>query len=236
MGAYLTWKASKGFLAFDVVTSETITKTSVSTDSPVETGANVSDHVRSELDRVTLEVFVTNAPIQGGNHVNPYSKRGDFEGITLAIPKYRQPFNSLSALINAGISALSNLIFGPPSPPRAVLLQFSEEFNAVQETWNVLDQLRQQATLISVIAPNWSSESMIIDSLSMPRTSIEGDGAKISISFKQIRIVETKQTLAPVPAEPRAKGVAKAGAAGGKPVTSPVEKSTMVSLFGGVLK
>lgn len=216
MGAYILWQGANsprpGYLGFDVTTNITATWMVTATESPVERGPNVSDHVRRELDTATIDVFVSNAPIHGGNHVNPNAKRGDFEGITLDVPQFKSPINTLGKLLGAAIDKL----FGTAKPPtRALLLQFSEEFDAVQETLGVLRKLQGEAQLVEVITHHWSSESMIVTGVRPGKNAPDGTGSRISIDFKQIRIVDTKRTLKPVPAEPRAKSIAKAGRSDG---------------------
>jgi hypothetical protein len=229
MSAILTWDTLGGVpggavgfggrmsMGFDVVISETPTKTSVATEKPVETGANVSDHVRSQLDSLALEVFVANSPIDPISKIDGM-RVGDTYFTTLEIPRYVPPLNSLSGLFAAGIKAL----FGSTTPdtPMAQVLQFAIPFSATARTWDLLDALRSGAVLLGVTSRDWSLENMIITSLSAPRTSAEGDGAKFTIEFKQIRIVETRTTFAPVPAEKRGSGIVSAGAKGGTTPTA----------------
>lgn len=238
MGAYILWratdKAPAGSLSFDAVTSETVVFGSTVTEFPVESGANVSDHVRENLDTISLEVFASNHPVHGGNHVNPDSPRGDVQSVLLDIPVFQRPINSLSAAISAGVGALSKLIFGEKDPLRAQLLSFSSSFSATQETYDKLRQLKAEKRIVEVITRDAYLDSMILENVTMPRTPAEGSGAKFSLEFKQIRIVETLQTFAPVPAEPRGKGVAKAGAVGGNPAAdAEKKKSILKGLLGG---
>lgn len=62
----LIWQDDSGqtvSLRFDVVTSENHDSTNIITEHPVEEGADISDHVRPELDRVSIEAYVTNKPL-----------------------------------------------------------------------------------------------------------------------------------------------------------------------------
>lgn len=215
MGAYLLWTGANsprpGFLAFDVTPNIMATWMVTATDSPVERGPNVSDHIRQELDTATIDVFVSNAPLHGGNHINPNAKRGDFEGITLDIPHFKGPINTLGKLLGAAIDKL----FGTDKPPtRALLLQFDREFDAVQETLDALRKLQGEGQLVEVITPHWTCPSMIVTNVRPAKQAADGTGSRISIDLKQIRIVETKRTLAPIPSEPRAKAIVKGGFAG----------------------
>lgn len=48
---------------FDATITETHSQAATATEHPVEVGANVSDHVRAQLAKISLEGFVTNTPI-----------------------------------------------------------------------------------------------------------------------------------------------------------------------------
>lgn len=239
-GAYLSWKATTkspgGLLQFDAVTSESLVFGSTVTEFPVEEGANVADHVRENLDHVSLDVFVTNHPIDGKNRVNPdLPDRGSVESVLLDIPVFKRPINSLSSAISAGLGALSRLIFGDKDPDRATLLTFSQKFSATGETYEVLRQLVGEKRIVEVVTRDWYCDSMIVENVTKPRARADGSGARFTIELKQIRIVETLQTFAPVPAEPRGKGIAKAGAVGANPASDPTKKKSILKgLVGSV--
>jgi hypothetical protein len=72
-GAYLIYLDSTGAattLVFDAVMEETWTGTNTITDHPVETGADVTDHVRVGLMHCELSVFVTNEPFRSNTFAN----------------------------------------------------------------------------------------------------------------------------------------------------------------------
>lgn len=52
-------------LAFDATVTEQHTSDAEITDHPVETGANISDHVRSKPDRLQMDAFLSNSPLTG---------------------------------------------------------------------------------------------------------------------------------------------------------------------------
>jgi len=49
---------------FDAVIGETVTLAADTPEHPVEKGANIADHVKPELTRVRLDVFVSNSPVE----------------------------------------------------------------------------------------------------------------------------------------------------------------------------
>lgn len=73
LGAYLAWVDASGAnstLIFDVVESEEWQGDADVTESPVEAGVNITDHVRPKIRRVTLKVFASNEPIKGSQWGN----------------------------------------------------------------------------------------------------------------------------------------------------------------------
>lgn len=58
---------------FDTVNTETHDSTSVITEHPVEKGSNVSDHIRPELDRLSVEGYVSNKPLATNPDVDQFA-------------------------------------------------------------------------------------------------------------------------------------------------------------------
>lgn len=52
-------------LAFDATLTEQHTSDAEITEHPVETGANISDHVRSKPDRLQMDAILSNSPLTG---------------------------------------------------------------------------------------------------------------------------------------------------------------------------
>lgn len=225
MGAIVLYKATErapgGALGFDVVIEETLETSTTVTDFPVESGANISDHARRNLDKVTLEVMVSNTPIQAQSPLDQ-SQRGSINGVTLSLPKAPAK-KGLYYLLARGI----DLLFGPnDSEPRASLLTFDSDFSATFDTLALLRQLQSEARLLEVVARDWYADNLVIESISAPRDAESGTSARFTIAFKQIRIVETRQ--AQVPLEPKLKRPVAAVADGKE-----VKKSILAKVFGG---
>jgi hypothetical protein len=205
-----------GTLAFDVVTNETLSTKSRTTDKPVEAGANITDHVRPELDEVSLTVFVTNQPITAANNVG-ITQRGGIAQSLLSTSQYIPPSTLLSTIYDAArvydaaiagtlgaVAILSGLRKTISAPWQVQSLQFAAPFSATIETIACLRQLKDAKILVQVQARDWNSDSMMITSVTAPRTPDEGDGATIEIALKEIRVAQTRQTYAPLPTVPRA--------------------------------
>jgi len=193
-----TERSPGGVMGFDVVTSETLESTVTATEFPVEVGANISDHVRRNLDKITLEVVVSNTPV---TDLDPLTqqKRGSVNGVTLELPAVPKQ-KGLYSLLSRGLDLLFG---GAPSDPRVSVLTFDSDLNATGDTLSLLRQLQTEARLVDVVSRDWYAENMIIESVSAPRDADSGSTARFTIGLKQIRIVETRQ--AQVPLEPKLK-------------------------------
>lgn len=240
MSAYLTWKPKSGkqkSLYFDAVTSEVQTIKSTATEHPVERGPNVSDHIRDELDSVTLEVFVSNQPIydlngHGGKVVSVEIKTQPYEPPLEATPG--SLFNAVGGAIKQGVKALGELIgLGGPSGTSATILMFDEAFDAVGEVVLLLRGIRATKQLVDVVLPSRLYPDMVLTSVEVTRTPATGDGATIALEFKELRQVAVSIVTAPTPTEPRAKSAVKKGAKDTKDAPAPARKGSLLKgLFG----
>jgi hypothetical protein len=209
MGAYLTWTTKSGatkVLRFDVVTQETHKIINTITEHPVEKGPDVSDHVRAGLDEITLECFVSNAPIDPSDlttGLNDRKSRAAEKQQKLDVPEYEAPFSPTPGAVFGAIGGAINSLLSKKRQWAATVLQFDSPQNYVSNTFNTLRQLRDDAQLVQVLTPMWSYEGMVITSVELPRDKESGDGGKFTIALKQIRQIETKQVSSPVPTEKR---------------------------------
>jgi hypothetical protein len=231
--AFLSWKAKDGkpggTLQFDLTVAETIISSASMTTFPVEQGADISDHVRQEADKCTLEVYVSNSPIRTDNLIDPSSPRGGVQSVTLDLPKFNFPLLSGLGILRR----LGSLFSAGDTPTKALLLTFDTPFNAPGETLDVLRQLQSEARLIEVYGRDWFLDDMVLMTISNPRNSETGDGGEYTLEFSHIRIVETQRTTSPVSAEPRAKTPASNGAKGSKDA-KPELKSTAFGVIEGI--
>lgn len=224
MGTYLEFDGLP--LHFDAVTNEQTELSAKVTEHPVEEGANVSDHIRDELDKITLEVFVSNAPIKDVNGVygldltavellEVEGKEAVLKGKQLDIPKFRPIPITPGAAIQALSSAVGDLLsdatvaqlYGQTEPKKiegaALVHSWGTKFNAVTDVVGLLNDWKKKGVVGKVITPWKTFPSMVIDKVATVRNAPTGDAAVVSITFKEIRLVESKLVTAPVPTEPR---------------------------------
>lgn len=225
-----------GFLYFDVVLSESAELSSEITSSPVEKGANISDHVREQLDRVVLEVFVSNHPIIPEDLQDAGSRGGSVNGVPLDVPKYSPPINSPGALYGAALGAVEGAVKGllgvGADPNVATVLKFSKSFDAGEECLKVLQKARTGKKLVTVHTNARDYESMIVEKIGVRRDESTGAGTTFTISLVQIRFVSLELVNAPLPSFPRAAKKKDRGKQDTKP-TETKKKSLLKGLVGG---
>ncbi len=56
------------FVTFDATERETHVGTALISEHPIETGGNVTDHVRAENDSLQLDILITNTPLSENSH------------------------------------------------------------------------------------------------------------------------------------------------------------------------
>lgn len=144
-----------GDLVLDATISETHDFGNEVTSFPVETGADISDHIKRESERITLEGFVTDTPVKYlGGLIGKSLKITDDERVKtafeelMAIAGYDYPDqvatktaapNTAKVVdIVTGLRVYSNMIMTRLSIPRGArtgtTLQFTAEFTRIRFT------------------------------------------------------------------------------------------------------
>lgn len=185
-GAYLLWDNDVTVLRFDAITSEVQERTNLITEHPVESGANISDHIRPNLNKVTIEAFVSNSPT-------------DADGQIATKEPLSVPNPPPGALLNGVIDAIGGLL-NPMAQVVADVLEFQGgATDFVAFTIDALQQIRGNGTIIKVVCPNATYESMILEGFEVHRDPNTGDSARFNMTFREIRIVSSSLTDAPQP-------------------------------------
>lgn len=172
--AYLQWNNGAAALFFDAVTSEDHERGADVSDYAVEQGAQVVDNVRPLPNKLTLETFVSNSPID--------SPDGQILPLTILVDPPKDP-----------------LSFPRPQSVTASTLQFTGDIDYVGTTFATLTGLRDTATLLTITTPKAYYTNMIVEKISLHRDSTTGTSGKFSIEFREIRIVTSKVVAAPEP-------------------------------------
>lgn len=239
MGAYLTWTTKDGqskSLFFDVTTEESQDLTSTPTEYPVEDGANVADHVKDELDKVTLEVFVSQTPIYDMNN-----RGGRVEPVKITPPKFKAPLAPTPGAVYAAVGGLLKdaigALLGKSAPQYAAqVLKFPSTFDAVADTLTVLEKIRDEKQLVTVVLPSKDFENMCLVHVGVRGNAGTGTGRSFTLEFHEMRKVKVSIVNAPVPTQPRANVQKPKGNQGPKDVNAIATKSVAKSAFDLVKK
>lgn len=192
---------------FECVTSETGEHTSTATEHNVEKGANVSDHIRPGLDKVSLEVFVSNTPLTDVNGLYGLAK----SSVELDVPSFKQSLSPTpGALINAAASAIGDLISGKPTY-KAQFITYGGPRNVPKDVVTQLDDWRLKGVVGKVVTAWKTYESVIIEHVGVKRDASMGEAVTITIDLREIRMVETKMVTVPIPTETRGKTMVNKG-------------------------
>lgn len=235
---YLFWTSdgtaggAPRFVKFDVVLSEKHSNTSEITEHPVEIGSNIADHVRHNLDMITLEVLVANSPLSNDDltYRNERSS-GDVGVVPLdysGFPSQPKPSlltpGGLFGAVEQGISSLFGLGQGQPAGANA--LSFTRDASSAQVVFEELRLAKLNATVMQVYTPFRIYEDMLIIGVEIPRSQKDGDSLTMTISLKHLRRVQSKLVAAPAPSKPAATKIKDKGKQDGEG-TKPPEKTAL---------
>lgn len=186
---------------YSLVISESHTHTAEITEHPVETGATVSDNISTKPNELTIELISTNTPNKPGVYGVTVKYQLDIPPLPLIL--------SESALIEAGISAIGDALFGASKPPVATVLGWTQEFDAISEMHDALVAIWESKSLCGVATSTKTYDDMAVKNVKYDR-KVKGKGA-FSVTFGRVNTVSSQTVAAPVPLEPRGKGIASKG-------------------------
>lgn len=190
--ALLTITYDAGFIEFDATLTETHPTANVITEHPVEKGVNVTDHVRPEVDRVQIDVYVTNTPIRVPR-TNLDGASGGVAPLDLTVPSSTElPI----AIPGVGAALKGAGLLNGTTTVRATTLQF-DDFDRVSSIFHELNTIRESATLITISTSLREYENFVIQSIVVPRQTGEGTAAHFQIEARQLRFVTTQTVAAP---------------------------------------
>lgn len=188
---------------FDADEQETHDLQNVITEHPVETGADISDNVRPQLRRFTVEGFVTDSPMLSNPGVITGSgSDASFVNVELQIPPYPLQISE-SALIEAGVSAVASAIFGKPRTYATLLKTATSPaaHSRKKAVYDTLDDARINARICRIVTALFTYENMIVEQITVTRAPDDGNGATFTITLKEVQFVSSDTVDAPEPAE-----------------------------------
>lgn len=209
----LTGKIPLEVVSFDVTKSENHSNLAVITEFPVESGANISDHIRTAPKVFSCEVFISNTPIKPAPF-NPLDARarngGTFGVVPLALPQQFNPLvlfrGAAIATVGAGTRTLIATTEGRLTPPiqNAQVLTFPVAFDAVANIQIKLASLIEDHARLLVVTSRCEYDNMYLTSVGMPVSLADGSGASFTLECRQVKKVTPGTVDAPkIPLEPQ---------------------------------
>ena len=192
----IAWTGADGqtySVALDATLSRVHESTNTVTEHPVESGANMSDHIRPDLETLAIEGVISNTPILLPPDHTDGAQTVDVEvsGVPASI---RVPL--------PGIGALAGNIPIAPTPT-GVVRGFEPAFDRIAACYEALLKLRNDGVLCRVITPLREYDSMAIRRLGVSVDGATGHSLPLALEFVEIRIGSTEEV--PVPVIPRAR-------------------------------
>lgn len=226
-GAFLWWTTKSGqdkTLYFDVCMTESQEFTSTATEHPVEEGANVSDHVKKDLDRVSIEVFVSQEPIEDVNN-----RGGKVSKIPIQITKYKAPLaptpGAVFSAVGGALKDAVGSLLGKKAEYAMQVLTFPTTFDAVADTLEILEKVRDEVQLVNVVLPSKVYKNMHLAHIGVKGDASTGTGRTFSLDFVEMRKVTVRIVNAPKPSQKIAETKKPKGEQGKKDVPSGPKKS-----------
>lgn len=183
-------------IVFDAVTRDVHESTAEITEHPIEEGANISDHVRPNLDTVELQAIVSNHPIR--------EPRTQMDGVIgaqgeLEITGVRSP-----PFVGA-LGAAARVVLGgaPVVLAKANVLLFDGEVDRVRTVYDELLRLKNSGTVIGILTSLRNYDNMLIRRISPIREAASGNSLFVTVEATEVNIVSSEVADAPDPEETR---------------------------------
>lgn len=187
-----------GSIFLDASIDEGHTMSAQATSHPVETGANITDHVHADPRAVRIEGLITNHPIDlPPSHaagVSIVDKEFEWKaqpsvlGVQLGGP------GLLGAAVGGIVSAVGADVH------KGTAKGFEPTFDRVQDVYKEFEAIHSEGRVIDIVTTLKIYHNMVIESLEVQRNAASGNSLPFVASARQILIVETG--VVPVPAEP----------------------------------
>lgn len=202
----------KSVVEFDVTTTEVHSSAAEVTEHPVEAGANVTDHIRPRLDKVTLECGITNTPLsstgtkvfEGYRHVAALA--GSMANLRLDVKTSRQTRTATikNGFVGPTIPVLTGIVGRPATRPEVEpglrdtnvpaavnmrAMSFPVYLDRVREVYDVLRSLVTGGVEVTLVTELRTYQSMAITSLSSPRQ--KGDAILFGLDLQELRFVSS---------------------------------------------
>lgn len=190
-------------IEWDATIRETFSADADVPTRPVESGADIADHVVPGPQRFSCTVVVSDTPVTQPV-TQMYGVVGTVEQQEIAlgaVPRMRRGARGESGTAaeyeRASVSA------------RVSTLRWSESFSRVERVLDLLDTIRREALRCTAMTTVREVGDLYITRVNAPRALTKS--IEITIEFTQVRVAESRTVDVPEPEEPRARRQVDAG-------------------------
>jgi hypothetical protein len=160
-------------IEFEASLQENHSRTSTPTEFPIENGNIINDHVILKPFELTMTAIITDNPINSLTGLVT-------EAATTLTSALTPPIGVVA--LGAGLGALSSI--------KALLTNSASPSVAA---YNQLRKIQEDGNPFTVLTSLARYESMVINSMSVPRESQNGDCIIVTIGLTQLKIVSSKK-------------------------------------------
>ncbi len=180
-------------LSFDASVAERHSLVSEVTDHPVESGANIADHIRPVPLELDLEGVISNTPLR--------TPPDNADGATEIEVKVEGRSPTVGDIVGSPIPVVGAVTRDIPSglpPPTGFVKGFEPEFDRVKNAYDVFLLIRDRGLLVNVFTTLAEYENMAITAVNMPRSAATANILRFTMQLKEVRIGTTEEVPAPV--------------------------------------
>jgi hypothetical protein len=223
-------------IAFDATLRDTHAGAATATEHALDVNAKITNHVRAEARRLTLEVEVTNTPLI------PIEGSGSTD---LQINRTFKDFTAAQATVTQGVflpglgTVPSPIVSFTPgtqtdrsNPTKARVTTYSGGLNRVREVYTALDSLRESGTAVQVVTRLRTYSEMVITNVGTPHGP--EDSVTFTVDLVEIRRASSEVVqVEPLVSEKRAE---KKQGTGSQPKYEPpaAQKESLAAKLAGI--
>lgn len=171
-------KAQIGALILDASISENHERSANLSQSPIEDGSLVTDHVTLNPLKLTLNGIISDVPLSDvGSLIG--------SGVGTVSSTIGESLGGIAGAAAAlGVGSVASLV--------------SESPRDVQDAFKYLNELWKNRTPFTVVTALTRYQDMIITNITFPRSATIGGGLQFNIQLEQVRIVQSSVIKLPV--------------------------------------
>lgn len=160
-------KAQISYLKVDASMSETHTRTATPSDSEVEDGSVISDHIKLAPEGLSMNCIVSDVPVS-------------ILGLGVSTDDV---LGAAKDFLGGDKGAFEGLVKNPRRTPK--------------EAWTYLNQIWKARTPFNVVTALQRYENMVITNLSAPRKSEDGKSLVFDIDLRKMKIIKSSKVKIP---------------------------------------